>query len=50
VLVDHLRDRVLEQDDVLVEGLDLALELDAVDEVDGHRNMLFAEGIQERIL
>ena len=35
VLVDHLADRVLQQDDELVEGLDLTLQLDAVDQVDG---------------
>jgi hypothetical protein len=34
MLVHHLRDRVLEQDDVLAEGFDLPLQLDAVDEVD----------------
>jgi hypothetical protein len=50
VLVDHLGDRVAQQDDVLVEGLDLALQLDAVDEVDRHRHMLTAQGIEEGVL
>src|SRR6185437_7232624 len=36
VLVDHLSHGVAKQDDVLVEGLDVALQLDAVDEVDGN--------------
>src|SRR5882724_3618138 len=34
VLVYHLRDRVLEEHHVLVEGFDLSLQFDAVDEVD----------------
>jgi len=50
VLVDHLRHGVLEKDDVLVEGLDLPLELDAVHKIDRHRYVLLAQGIQERIL
>jgi hypothetical protein len=32
VFVDHLRHGILEQNDVLVKGIDLALQLDAVDE------------------
>src|SRR5688500_6310684 len=32
VLVDHLRHRIAQQHDVLVERLDLALQLDAVDQ------------------
>src|SRR5688572_11471866 len=50
VLVNHLRHGVLEQHDVLVEGFDLALELDAVHEVDGNRHMLFAQRVEERVL
>src|SRR6266581_182333 len=46
VLVDHLRNRVAEQYHVLVEGLDLALQLDAVDEVDRDRDVLLAERVQ----
>ena len=34
MLVDHLRHGVAQQDDVLVERLDIALQLDAIDEVD----------------
>jgi hypothetical protein len=36
VLVDHLADGVLQQDDELVERLDRALQLDTVDQVDGN--------------
>jgi hypothetical protein len=50
VLVDHLRDRVLEQDHILVERLDLSLQLDAVDEINGHLNVLFAQRVQEGVL
>jgi hypothetical protein len=50
VLVDHLRDRVLQQHDVLVERLDLALQLDAVDEIDRDLHMLLAQRVQERVL
>src|SRR5262249_47681756 len=39
VLVDHLRHGVAQQHHVLVEGFDLALELDAVDQVDGYRDV-----------
>src|SRR5262252_2248367 len=50
VLVHHLSHGVLEQDDVLVEGLDLALELDPVDEIDRYGNVLFAQRVEEGIL
>ena len=42
VLVDHLGDGVFEEDDVLIERFDLALQLDAVDEVNGDLDVLFA--------
>jgi hypothetical protein len=50
VLVDHLRDGIAQQHHVLVEGFDLALQLDAVDQIDGHRHMLLAQLVQEGIL
>ena len=50
MLVDHLRDRVAQQDHVLIEGLDLALKLDAVDQINGHRNMLATQRIEKRVL
>jgi hypothetical protein len=50
VLVHHLRDRVLEQYDVLVEALNLALQLDAVDEIYGYRNVFFPQRVQEGVL
>lgn len=50
VLVNHLADGVLQQDDKLVEGLDLALQLDAVDQIDGNRDAFFPQGIEVRVL
>src|SRR5688572_4575749 len=50
VLVDHLADRVAQQHDELVERLDGALQLDAVDEVDRDRDALAPQRIEERIL
>ena len=50
VFVDHLGDGIFEQNDVLVERLNLALQLDAVDEVNGDLNVLFAQRVQERVL
>ena len=50
MLVDHLRDGVAKKNDVLVEGFDLPLKLDPVDEIDRHGDALLAEGIEEGIL
>ena len=50
VFVDHLRDRVAQQHDVLVERLDLTLQFDAVDQIDRHGHMLPAKLVQERVL
>ena len=50
MLVDHLRERVAQNDNVLVEGLNLSLKLYAVHEIDRNRNMFLAQEIKERIL
>jgi len=50
VLVHHLGDGVLQQHDVLIEGLYLTLQLDAVDEIDRHRHVLAPQRVQERVL
>ena len=50
MLVNHLRHGIAQQNHVLVEGLDLPLSLDAVDQVNGHRHMFFAQNIEERVL
>jgi hypothetical protein len=38
------------KDYVLVERLDLALQLDAVDEVDRHGHVFLAQQVEERVL
>ena len=50
VLVDHLGHSIAQQHHVLVERFDVTLQLDAVDQVDRHRNMLFAQQVQEGVL
>jgi hypothetical protein len=45
-----LSDGIAQQHHILIEGLDLALQFDAVDQIDGHRDMLFAQQVQEGIL
>src|SRR5258706_7625946 len=50
VLVDHLGNGVLEEHHVLVERLDLPLQLDAVHEVDGDRDVFLAQRVEEGIL
>jgi hypothetical protein len=50
VFVNHLRHSISKQYDVLIKRFDLALELDAVDQVDGHGHMLAAKDIEKWIL
>jgi hypothetical protein len=50
MLIDHLGHGVPQQNYILVEGFDLALELDAVDEINRDRNMFLAKQIQKRVL
>jgi hypothetical protein len=50
VFVDHLGDCIFQQHDVLVERFDLALQLNAVDQVNRDLNVLFTQGVEERIL
>jgi hypothetical protein len=50
VFVDHLADSVLQQNHELVEGFDLALQLDAVHQIDGNRYAFLTQGIQVRVL
>ena len=50
VLVDHLGHGVAQQHHVLVEGLDVALKLDAVDQVDRNGHVLFAQQVQKGVL
>ena len=50
VLIDHLGDGVFQQHHKLVEGFDLSLKLDAVDQVDLDGNPFLAQGVKVRVL
>ena len=50
MLVDHLSDGVAKQNDVLVKRLNLALKLDAIDQINGNWHVLTAQGVEEGIL
>ena len=50
MLVDHLSDRVAQKDHVLIKRLDLALQLDAVDQVDRDGHMFAAQDVEEGVL
>src|SRR5690349_1663645 len=50
VLVDHLGHRIPEQHDVLVERFNVPLKLDAVDQIDRDRHVLFTQCVQKRVL
>jgi hypothetical protein len=50
MLIDHLRDGVAQQHDVLVKRFDLALKFNAVDQIDRHGHMLATKLVQERVL
>ncbi|MPN62395.1 hypothetical protein SDC9_210142 [bioreactor metagenome] len=50
VLVHHLGDGVLEEDDVLVKRLNLPLQLDAVHQIDGNGNMLATQCVEKGVL
>jgi hypothetical protein len=50
VLVNHLRHCVAQQHHILVERLDLTLQFDAIDQINGHWNMLPAQDVQKRVL
>ena len=50
MFVNHLRDRVAQQDDVLIKRLDLALQLDSIYKINRNRNVLPAQSIEKRVL
>ncbi len=50
MLVHHLGDVVAQQHHVLIERLNLALQLDAVDQVNRHRDSLLAQQVEEGVL
>ena len=50
VLVHHLRHGVAQQNDILVKGLNLPLQLDAIDQIDRYGHMLKAQLVQKWVL
>jgi hypothetical protein len=50
VLVNHLADSVLQQNDELVERLDRALQFDTVYQIDRNPDLLFTQSVQVRVL
>ncbi len=50
MFVDHLRHGIAQEHNVLIKRLNMTLQLDAIDQVDGYRNMLLAQQIQKGVL
>lgn len=50
MFVNHLRDGIAKQNHVLIEGFDLALQFDPIDEINRNRNMLATQGVEKWIL
>ena len=50
MFVNHLCHRVAQQDHVLIERFNLALQFDTVDEVNRNRNMLATQGVEKWVL
>jgi hypothetical protein len=50
MLINHLGNSISQKYHVLVERLYLSLKLDAVDQINGHRHMLFAKDVEEGVL
>jgi hypothetical protein len=50
MFINHLGDGVTQQNHILIERLDLALQFNPVDEIDGDRNMLATQGVEKGIL
>ena len=48
--VNHLGDGVTEQNYVLIEGFDLTLQFNPIDEINRNRNMLATQGVEKWIL
>ena len=46
MFVNHLGHRIAQQHNILIKGFNIALQLNAVDQIDRNRNMLFAQCIE----
>ena len=50
MFVDHLGNSVAQQHNILVKRFDLALELDAIDQINGHGHVFAAQYVQKWVL
>lgn len=50
MLVDHLGHGIAKQNHILIEGLDLTLQFDPVNEINGNRHMLMTQGVEKWVL
>jgi len=50
MFVNHLRHGIAKQNHVLIEGFDLPLQFDPIDEINRNRNMLATQGVEKWIL
>ena len=50
MFVNHLGYGIAKQHNVLIEGFDLTLQFNPVDEINGNRNMLVTQGVEKWIL
>ena len=50
MLVDHLSHCIAQQHHILIERLDLPLQLDPVNQINGHWNMLPTQCVEEGVL
>jgi hypothetical protein len=50
MLVDHLSHRIAKQNHILIEGLDLALQFNPVDEINRYGHMLATQGVEKWVL
>ena len=50
MFVNHLRHGIAKQNHILIEGFDLPLQFDPIDEINRNRNMLATQGVEKWIL
>jgi hypothetical protein len=50
MFVHHLTHRITQQHYELIKGLNLTLQLDAIDQIDGHWNPFLAQRVEIRVL
>ena len=50
MFVNHLGHSIAKQNHILIEGFNLALQFDPVNEINGNRNMLATQGVEKWVL